>query len=117
MSVCQFEGPSNVLSLLIYCTADNSLMLTLDNANSDHWMPSVKADTNVSWSRLIGKEAQEVIKAAVAKIAMTKLRCYADSWCQIISKAAAFKQNLVPGNREKRYVLSLRVPVERRCIY
>ncbi|KAH1016710.1 hypothetical protein HUJ04_007887 [Dendroctonus ponderosae] len=75
MSGCQFEGPTNVLSLLIYCTVDNSLMLTLENANSDHWMPSVKADTNVSWARLIGKEAQEIVgcKSPVKLLRLNKI--------------------------------------------
>ncbi|CAG9773159.1 unnamed protein product [Ceutorhynchus assimilis] len=67
------DVPNNIISLLIYCVADNSLMLTLDNVNSDHWLPSVKADYNVSWSRLIGKEAQDIVGS---KTAVKILRLY-----------------------------------------
>ncbi|KAL1494191.1 hypothetical protein ABEB36_009828 [Hypothenemus hampei] len=51
---------TNVLSLLINCSTDNSVMLILENVTNNFWVPSVKTDLNSSWSKLIIKEAQEI---------------------------------------------------------
>lgn len=56
------EPPTNMASLLVYCATDSSLMLTVENSNSDNWIPSVKVEASVSWSRTIAKEAQEVLR-------------------------------------------------------
>lgn len=62
------EPPTNMVSLLVYCTTDNSLMLTVENPNSDHWIPSVKVEPSVSWSRTVTKEAQEVVPYKTAPL-------------------------------------------------
>lgn len=39
----------NVLSVLVYCSNDNTFLLLLDKERGDYWMPSVKMDEKFSW--------------------------------------------------------------------
>ncbi|XP_076250134.1 uncharacterized protein LOC143189981 [Rhynchophorus ferrugineus] len=64
---------THMVSLMIICVGDNSILLTLDGANNDHWLPSIKAETNCSWSKLVAKEILEILGL---KIAAKLLRLY-----------------------------------------
>lgn len=56
-----FKAPTDlcdVVSVVVFCDTDNTMMLVVDNV--EHWLPSVKVPAGLAWERAISKEIQEV---------------------------------------------------------
>lgn len=49
----------DVVSAVVYCDSDSSIMLVVDNV--EHWLPNVKVPMGMSWERMISKELEDVI--------------------------------------------------------
>ena len=50
----------NVVSMVVYCSQDRTILLTLESTTAEYWIPSLKVPEGESWQSQLNKDMKEV---------------------------------------------------------
>ncbi|KAJ8923305.1 hypothetical protein NQ315_001863 [Exocentrus adspersus] len=62
MAKSSISDLTHVVSVVVFCKADSTVLLTVEN--NEHWIPGTKVPMGVSWEKTIGKDLNEILKVS-----------------------------------------------------